>query len=193
MNDFLFEKVSIEGAYLIQSFISEDNRGNFVKNFEQDTFEKNNIIFNCTEDFITESTKYVIRGMHFQTYHPQKKLVSVLRGKVYDVIVDLRKESKTYKKWEGFYLSASNRMSLLIPRGCAHGFMALSEESTVCYKCDGKYDKKTDTGIIYNDYEIGIEWPICDNSRIVLSNRDKNLMSFREFEEKCSFELGEYE
>ena len=125
--------------------------------------------------------------MHFQLFHPQIKLVSVISGKVFDVIVDLRKESPTFGQWRGVYLSAENRSSLLVPRGCAHGFISLSDDSVVSYKCDGPYDKATDTGIRFDDPDIGVEWPVNDISSIVLGARDKKLMSFAEFKKNCEF------
>ena len=178
MSQFSFEKLDIEGSYIINSFFSEDNRGSFVKSFEKDVFKNFGIDFHCNEDFISHSTKNVIRGMHFQLNKPQIKIVGVILGKVFDVIVDLRKDSKTYGEWRGYYLSSQNRTSLLIPRGCAHGFISLSDDSIVSYKCDGKYDKDTDTGILYNDSDINIEWPINDLSKAIVSNRDKKLMTF---------------
>lgn len=187
MANFTFEPTDIEGAFIINSFFSQDNRGSFVKSFEKDIFARNGIPFHCNETFISSSEKYVIRGMHFQLYHPQIKLVGVLSGKVYDVIVDLRKESKTFGKWQGFYLSSENRTSLLIPRGCAHGFIALSDNSMVIYQCDGAYDKETDTGILYNDTDIGIEWPINDINQAILGARDRKQMSFDYFKNNCEF------
>ena len=187
MNNFLFEALDIEGAYIINSFFSEDNRGSFVKSFEKDIFAANGISFECNESFISTSDKFVIRGMHFQTYHPQIKLVGVLSGKVFDVIVDLRKESQTFGQWRGYYLSSENRTSLLIPRGCAHGFISLSNQSMVSYQCDGAYDKKSDTGILFNDPDIAVEWPINDLSKAILGARDMKLMSFSYFRENCSF------
>lgn len=188
MGSFSFEKMDIEGAYIVNSFFAEDNRGSFVKSFEKDIYEQNGIVFNCNEDFISHSTKNVIRGMHFQLYHPQTKLVGVITGKVFDVIVDLREDSNTFGQWRGVYLSSENRTSLLIPRGCAHGFISLSDNSIVSYKCDGTYDKKTDTGILFSDPEIGIEWPINNLSDAILGSRDKKLMSFGEFKKTCKFD-----
>lgn len=187
MTGFSFEALDIEGSYIINSFFSEDNRGSFVKSFEKNVFIENGIDFKCDESFISTSEKYVIRGMHFQLYHPQVKLVGVLYGKVFDVIVDLRKDSKTFGQWRGYYLSSENRTSLLIPRGCAHGFMSLSDNSMVSYHCHGSYDKNTDTGIIYNDPEIDVEWPVNDLSQAILGNRDKQLMTFSQFKENCEF------
>lgn len=187
MNGFEFKELDIKGSYVINSFFTEDNRGSFVKSFEKAIFAENGIEFQCNEDFISHSTKYVIRGMHFQLYHPQIKLVGVIFGKVFDVVVDLRKDSKTYGQWRGVYLSSENRSSLLVPRGCAHGFMALSDDSIVSYKCDGAYDKETDTGIAFNDPDINVEWPINDLSKAVLNARDKKHMTFRDFDRCCEF------
>lgn len=187
MDTFRFEELDIAGAYKIESYIYEDNRGNFIKSFEKEIFEQNGISFNCSEDFISKSSKNVIRGMHFQLYHPQIKIVSVIHGKVFDVIVDLRKESDTFGKWQGIYLSSENRNSLLIPRGCAHGFMSLSDESIVSYKCDGKYDKETDTGILYCDEEIAVEWPIRNLDDAIVGKRDLKQMTFAEFKANCEF------
>jgi len=187
MNNFSFEAIDIAGAYIINSFFSEDNRGSFVKNYEREIFKSNGIPFDCDETFISASDKYVIRGLHFQTYHPQDKLVGVLSGKVFDVIVDLRKESKTFGEWRGFYLSAENKSSLFIPKGCAHGFISLSDKSMVSYMCCGKYDKATDTGIRFDDPDIGVEWPINDMSQAIVGRRDMQLMSFAEFKENREF------
>ena len=188
MNNFAFERTFIDGVFTIQSFVYEDNRGNFVKYFEGDIFRENGIEFDDSEDFVTTSVRNVIRGMHFQLHHPQKKLISVIKGKVYDVVIDLRVESETFGKWGGWYLTQENRTSLFIPEGCAHGFLSLSDESMVSYKCAGRYDKDSDTGIIYNDPEIAIEWPVSSDANIIISGRDMSLMSFEEFRGKCSFE-----
>lgn len=188
MESFSFEPIRIPGAYIIHSFYVEDNRGSFVKSFEKDIFAEHGISFSCNEDFISHSTKNVIRGLHFQLYHPQTKIVGVISGKVFDVIVDLREESETYGQWEGVYLSDQNRTSLFIPRGCAHGFIALSDDSIVSYKCDGKYDKNTDTGVLYCDPEIGITWPINDLSKAIVGARDQKQMTFEVFRKNCKFQ-----
>lgn len=191
MSHFSFEKLDIEGAYIIKSFAAEDNRGSFVKNFEKDIFAENGIAFQCQEDFISHSARNVIRGMHFQLFHPQTKLVGVISGEVFDVLVDLREESKTFGQWKGICLSAENRLSLLIPGGCAHGFLSLRDDSIVSYKCEGRYDKNTDTGIVFSDPDIRIEWPEANGENWILSERDRHLMTFREFRQNCRFEYDE--
>ncbi len=186
-----FKELEIQGAYELTNNIFADDRGCFVKFFEKDIFKAHGINFSCNEDFISVSKKNVIRGMHFQLYHPQIKIVNVLHGKVFDVIVDLRKESKTFGKWYGTYLSAENCKALLIPRGCAHGFLSLEEKSIVSYKCDGPYDKSTDGGIVFNDREINIQWPTESENSLIISDRDRNLITFSEFSHKCTFKYAD--
>ena len=190
MAGFTFKELNISGVYVVTSSFSDDLRGILVKNFERDSFKETGLDFSCSETFISTSAKNVIRGLHFQTHAPQTKIVGVISGKVFDVVVDLRKDSPTYMKWEGLYLSRENRNSLIIPRGCAHGFLSLSEDSLVSYLCDGEYDKDTDTGIFFNDPDIGIEWPIMDISSAVVSKRDMGLMSFKVFDGKNPFTMG---
>ena len=174
------------GGYIIDVAFSDDNRGNFTKFFEEDAFKQSGIDFHCSETFVSCSDKNVVRGLHFQTCTPQAKLVSVISGKIYDVIVDLRKESSTYGQWRGFYLSSLNHKSLLVPRGFAHGFLSLCDGSTVMYQCDGDYDKGSDTGILFCDNDIAINWPV-EISTMTAGQRDRSLMTFREFDAKCKF------
>lgn len=181
MSSFSFTKLGLEGAYLIEYFSVGDNRGGFSKSFEKDIYKEAGIEFTLNETFISVSAKNVIRGLHFQTNNPQAKLVSVPKGKVYDVIVDLRPDSPTFKKWEGYELSGQNHRALYVPRGFAHGFASLEDGTLMMYQCDGAYDKETDTGIRFDDPDIGIEWPISDEVAI-LSDKDLKLKSLREYE-----------
>ncbi len=183
MARFEFKKLELEGAYLINNFFSEDNRGSFTKCFEKDIYENAGIKFELNETFLSVSAKDVIRGLHFQLRAPQAKLVCVVKGSVWDVIVDLRPKSSTYKKWVSVELSAGNHNALYVPRGFAHGFASFEDETTMLYQCDGSYDKETDTGIMFNDTEIGITWPI-DESAAIHSKRDMHLMSFDEYEKR---------
>lgn len=129
------------------------------------------------ETFASRSIKNVIRGLHFQLNAPQAKIVSVLNGRVWDVIVDLRKDSPTFKKWTAGELSADNHRAFYIPAGFAHGFASLEDDTIMLYQCEGKYDKETDTGIIYNDPEIGVDWPVSED-KAIHSDRDLKLQSF---------------
>ena len=119
--------------------------------------------------------------MHFQTNSPQAKLVSVPQGRIFDVIIDLRKDSETFGKWTSVELSSDNKRSLYVPHGFAHGFQSLEDNSIVLYECDGKYDKDSDTGIRFDDPDIGIEWMIDNNRDVICSERDKELMTFADY------------
>lgn len=182
MSSFSFTKLGLEGAYLIEYFSVGDNRGGFSKSFEKDIYKEAGLDFSLNETFISVSAKNVIRGLHFQTNHAQAKLVSVPKGKVYDVIVDLRPESPTFKKWEGYELSDQNHQALYVPRGFAHGFASLEDGTLMMYQCDGVYDKETDTGIRFDDPDIGIKWPV-EEGKDIHSQRDLQLMSFKDFVE----------
>lgn len=177
---FEFKKLDLDGAYLISNFYVGDNRGGFTKSFEKTTYKDVGIEFNLNETFASRSMKNVIRGLHFQRHRPQAKLVSVVEGAVWDVIVDLRPESLTFKQWKAFELSAENRLSLYIPRGFAHGFASLEDNTIMLYQCDGEYDLETDTGVIFNDPDIGIKWPI-DLEKSIHSSRDMSFGCLREY------------
>ncbi len=130
--------------------------------------------------FYTTSHKGVIRAIHFQREKQQAKLVRCVSGKVYDICVDLRKDSKTFGKWVGFYLTQENSESLLIPEGCGHGYLVL-EDSVVSYKCAEKFYGEFDDGIMWDDKDINIKWPLNEVDNIILSDKDKTLQTFEEF------------
>ena len=180
MANMVFRRLSMDGVYAIDNFFANDLRGSFMKIYEKDIFGNAGIDFSLYETFVSVNSKNVFRGLHFQINNPQKKLISVPKGKVWDVIVDLRLNSSTFKKWEGIELSDKNHRALYIPAGFAHGFVSLEDDTVMLYQCDGAYDKETDTGIIFNSTEIGIEWPI-DSNMFIMSEKDKNLMSFEEY------------
>ncbi len=190
MNEaFEFAKLKLEGSYLIKNFNFSDCRGGFEKLFERDAFLSRGIAFSADEVFISTSAKNVIRGLHFQLNQPQTKLVSVLCGRVLDVIVDLRPESMTFGKWLSAELSGQNHHALYIPQGFAHGFAALEDGTIMLYQCEGAYDKETDTGIRFDDPEIGIEWPVAKEAA-VCSARDMRLMSLEEYRKNPMKVLG---
>ncbi len=188
MPDFAFHNLDLKGAYLIENFYKGDTRGWFTKSFEKDIYEQAGICFTLSETFISNSSKNVIRGLHFQTDHPQSKLVSVLSGRVWDVIVDVRPDSPTLGQWRAHELSAENHKSFYIPSGFAHGFASLEDNTVMLYQCDGKYSKETDTGIIFNDPDIGIEWPVTEHAAIH-SERDLLLPTFREYIKALSADI----
>lgn len=146
---FEFCNTDFEGAYLIKPFCATDVRGAFIKDYSKEVFEANGLEHNLAEVFYTVSHKGVIRALHFQRVHEQAKLVRCIKGKVFDVIVDLRPDSPTFKKWQGFYLSEENMNELYVPEHFAHGYLVL-EPSVVSYKCGEKFYGEYDDGIMYN-------------------------------------------
>jgi len=184
MKQISFEQTAIEGLIRVQPFVIEDVRGYFVKDYSRELFKKNEIDYDLKEVFYTSSHKGVIRALHFQRVKQQPKLVRCVCGRVFDVIVDLRKDSLTFKKWLGFELSETNRTELLIPAGCAHGYLVL-EHSIVSYKCAEQFYSEYDDGILWDDSDIGVQWPLEEvDNQIILSEKDKNLQSFAEFVER---------
>ncbi len=180
-NNFEFEKTNIDGVYKIHPFFSEDIRGNFIKDYAAEIFESNGIEYNLKEVFYTNSHKGVIRALHFQRVKQQPKLVRCILGEVFDVVVDLRKNSRTFKQWLSFDLNQKNNYELLIPAGCAHGYLVI-KHSIVSYKCAEKFYSEFDDGIIWNDPDIAINWPLeIVQGKIILSEKDKNLQSFNNF------------
>jgi dTDP-4-dehydrorhamnose 3,5-epimerase len=178
---FEFQKTEIDGLIKIQPFYSDDIRGSFIKDYSKELFEQNEIEHNLREIFYTNSFKGVVRALHFQRERQQPKLVRCVYGKVFDVVVDLRKKSKTFKKYISFELDNKNNQEILIPSGCAHGYLVL-ENSIVSYKCSEKFYGEYDDGIMWNDPDIGIEWPLnLVNNEIILADKDKNLQSFKQF------------
>ena len=149
----------IEGLCVITPQVHGDNRGYFVETYNQRDMEEAGIDITFVQDNQSMSTKGVLRGLHFQKQYPQTKLVRVIKGRVYDVVVDLRKDSKTFGKWHGVELTAENNKQFLIPRGFAHGFLVLSDTAEFCYKCDDFYHPNDEGGLAWNDPEIGVEWP----------------------------------
>lgn len=180
---FDFCELDLKGAYLIKPFYAKDNRGGLIKDYNIDIFKNNGINYNLKEVFYTISKRGVIRAIHFQVVKEQAKLVRCIKGHVYDVIVDLRPDSPTYGQWRGFHLTGDNTSMLLVPEHFGHGYLVI-EDSIVSYKCAEVFYDEGDTGIIYNDLDIGIKWPyelIGGEENLIISEKDKNLMSFREY------------
>ena len=149
----------IDGLCVITPKRHGDSRGYFMETYNENDMKEAGFEFNFVQDNQSMSSKGVLRGMHYQINHPQTKLVRVIRGKVYDVVIDLRKESSTYGKWHGEILTEENSRQFLIPRGFAHGFLVLSDYAEFCYKCDDFYHPNDEGGIAWNDPEVGINWP----------------------------------
>lgn len=178
MGNFKFIPTKIDGIYIIEPQIFGDNRGYFMETYNEQDFRNFGLSINFVQDNQSASKKGVLRGLHFQKNHPQTKLVRVLTGEVFDVAVDLRKDSKTYGKWVGAVLSGENKKQFLIPRGFAHGFIVMSEYAEFAYKCDDFYHPEDEGGIIWNDPDINVDWP--NVGEILLSEKDKKNPTLRE-------------
>jgi dTDP-4-dehydrorhamnose 3,5-epimerase len=149
----------IEGLCVITPAIHGDNRGYFMETYKKKDFDEAGLVYDFIQDNQSKSKKGVLRGLHFQKTYPQATLVRCIEGEVFDVCVDLRKDSPTYGKWEAVVLSAEQGNQFMIPRGFAHGFLVLSETATFCYKCDELYHPEDEGGIMWNDPEVNIKWP----------------------------------
>lgn len=182
MPKFKKKSVLIGGLEIIEPTFFEDDRGYFAESYNKRDFEAIGIKKDFVQDNHSFSKKGVLRGLHFQTQHQQAKLVSVLRGVVFDVAVDLRTNSKTYGKYHGLLLSEENRLMFYIPEGFAHGFLVLSEIADFLYKVSDFYYPQFDTGVVWNDPEIAIEWPLeeYDIDEPILSQKDSNLPHLKE-------------
>ena len=175
---FTFHKTEIEGVYIIEPKVFGDDRGYFMETYKESDFFEAGLNYKFVQDNQSKSRKGVLRGLHYQLHHPQAKLVRVISGEVFDVAVDLRKDSPTYGKWVGVILSAENKKMFMIPRGFAHGFVVLSETAEFVYKCDELYHPEDEGGIMWNDPEVGIVWPYKEEP--LLSEKDKHHPSLKE-------------
>lgn len=162
----------IKHLVVIEPNVFGDERGYFYEAYNKNTFHELGLDYDFVQDNQSFSKKGVLRGLHFQKNYPQAKLVRVIEGEVFDVAVDLRKDSPTFGKWYGVVLSGANKKMFMIPRGFAHGFLVLSDTAIFSYKCDDFYHPNDEGGIIYNDPTIGVEWPKIDCD-IILSEKDK--------------------
>lgn len=178
MNKFKFTKTSIEGVFIIEPTVFMDDRGYFMESYHKKEFEKNGLNIDFVQDNQSKSTKGVLRGLHFQYNQPQGKLVRVIKGEVFDVAVDLRKDSPTYSKYESVILSEDNKKQFYIPPGFAHGFLVLSDEAEFTYKCTDFYNGSDEGGIVWNDPDISIEWPLNEDE-LILSEKDQKWKSLK--------------
>lgn len=171
--NFTFYETEIEGVIIVEPTAYGDSRGYFVETYQKENFIKGGIDVDFVQDNQSMSIKGVLRGLHFQKNFPQSKLVRCIKGEVYDVAVDLRKGSKTYGKYVGVLLSAENKKQFFIPKNFAHGFLVLSDEAEFAYKVDDFYHPNDEGGLMWNDPEVGIDWPISDGMEVILSEKDK--------------------
>lgn len=174
----------LKGLVLIEPDVFGDNRGFFLESYSKKKYQEIGIDCEFVQDNHSASTKGTLRGIHWQLNPGQAKLVRVTLGKVFDVVVDIRKNSPTFGQWESFCLSAENKRQLFVPIGFAHSFCVLSEKAEFQYKCDTYYSPKDERGFMWNDSTVNIKWPISDP---ILSQRDLNQPSFKDLKNEDLF------
>lgn len=185
--NFECKELDLKGAYLIKPFYAEDNRGCLIKDYNVEIFAKYGLNYDLKETFYTISKRGVIRAIHFQLVKQQPKLVRCISGHIYDAIVDLRLDSPTFGQWRGFHLTGENRDALLVPAFFGHGYLVI-EDSIVSYKCSEVFCNEGDSGIMYNDSNIGITWPmelIGGTDQLIISEKDKKLMSLEDYKKSA--------
>ncbi|NRT70216.1 dTDP-4-dehydrorhamnose 3,5-epimerase [Clostridium beijerinckii] len=182
MKNFNFNVTRIDGVYIIEPKTFGDRRGYFMETYNKEQFCEAGLNMIFVQDNESKSSKGVLRGLHFQKKHSQGKLVRVTKGEVFDVAVDLRTGSPTYGQWEGVILSDENKKQFYIPEGFAHGFLVLSDEAVFNYKCTDIYSPEYDGGVMWNDPEINIEWPLDLIKNVILSEKDKTHPNLKELD-----------
>ncbi|MBP5260574.1 MAG: dTDP-4-dehydrorhamnose 3,5-epimerase [Clostridiales bacterium] len=188
MGQIIVEKdiSGIEGLCVITPAVHGDARGYFTETYSLRDMQEAGFDITFVQDNQSGSSKGVLRGLHFQKEYPQTKLVRVISGEVFDVAVDLRPGSATYGKYHGEVLSSENHKQFLIPKGFAHGFLVLSDRAEFCYKCDDFYHPNDEGGLMWNDPDIGIEWPgvtgdMLDGQPLIMSDKDKKWPGIKEY------------
>ena len=181
MGKITVETCEIEGLKVITPTVFGDERGYFMETYNYNDFKEAGIPQVFVQDNQSASKRGVLRGLHFQKNFPQDKLVRVIRGKVFDVAVDLRKDSKTYGKWFGVVLSEDNKKQFFIPKNFAHGFLVLSDYAEFAYKCTDFYHPDDEGGLLYNDPDIGVEWPFEEGVELILSDKDQKWSGIKEY------------
>lgn len=174
MGNIKVTRHDIEGLATIEPQVHKDSRGYFMETYNQRDMKEAGLELNFVQDNQSMSVKGVLRGLHRQIKYPQGKLVRVIKGEVFDVAVDLREGSPTYGQWHGEILSAENMKQFYIPEGFAHGFLVLSDVAEFCYKVTDFFHPGDELGIMWNDPDIGIDWPIPEDVELIFSDKDKN-------------------
>ena len=170
----------LKGMKIIEPTVFGDDRGYFFESYNQNDMKEAGFDEVFVQDNQSMSKRGVLRGLHYQKQFPQDKLVRVIKGEVFDVGVDLRADSETYGKWFGVILSAENKKQLFLPKGFAHGFLVLSDEAEFCYKCTDFYHPGDEGGLMWNDPDIAVEWPLQEGVELIISEKDKNNLSFKD-------------
>ena len=173
------ELTGLDGVLLVKPTVFGDDRGFFIETYHADKFADNGLPSSFVQDNHSRSSKGILRGLHFQYPSWQGKLVRVVQGEIFDVAVDVRRESASFGQWYGTYISEENKHQLYVPEGFAHGFCVTSEFADVVYKCTSVYNPGEDFSLMWNDPEIGIEWPVKDP---VLSEKDQNAMALADLD-----------
>jgi dTDP-4-dehydrorhamnose 3,5-epimerase len=185
MGKFKKIQTDIEGLYIVEPTVFGDDRGFFMETWNKKDFLEIGLDLEFVQDNHSKSKKGVLRGLHFQRKNSQGKLVRCIKGKVYDVAVDLRSNSKTFGKYYGIELTEENKLMFYIPEGFAHGYLALTEEVEFLYKATNYYSPEYESGIIWNDEDINVEWPLkkygIKEEDLILSEKDKKLQTFRQY------------
>lgn len=182
-----FEKIetNIEGLYVIKPTVFGDQRGFFMESWNKREFESIGIRCDFVQDNHSKSRRGVLRGLHFQFRNVQAKLIRCIRGRILDVAVDLRRNSPTFGKHFAIELSEENKLMLFIPKYFAHGFLVVSDEAEVIYKADDYYDPQSDSGIIWNDEDLAIDWQLekygLNENDLIISEKDRKQRTFKEF------------
>jgi dTDP-4-dehydrorhamnose 3,5-epimerase len=182
MNNFEIIKTPIKDLVIIQPKVFGDERGFFLETYNKQSFQEHGLTMEFVQDNHSKSKKGVLRGLHFQTKFTQGKLVRAVKGSVYDVAVDLRKSSKTYGKWYGVLLTEQNKTMFYIPEGFAHGFLALEDDTEFMYKCTDLYSPEYDSGLLWNDETINIDWRLEEfgikKEELTISDKDQKQAKF---------------
>ena len=168
-----FIKTSIPEVIVVEPQVFGDHRGFFLETWEKNKFKESGIDSDFVQDNHSKSSQGTLRGLHYQIQHPQGKLIRVIQGEIYDVAVDIRKNSSTFGQWSGEYLTAENKKILWIPPGFAHGFYVITTTAEVCYKCTDYYFPQHERSILWNDPELAIDWPLINNEQPTLSRKDR--------------------
>ncbi len=183
---FIFKELSIPEVVLIEPIVFRDSRGFFMETYKYSDFARMDVKEYFVQDNYSKSSKGILRGLHFQKNpNAQGKLVQCLKGKIFDVAVDIRKGSPTFGQWVSTELDEENNLILYVPSGFAHGFVVLSEIANVIYKCTREYSPEDDRGIIWNDPDINIQWPVNDP---VLSEKDKKHPALKDADNNFEYE-----
>ena len=182
MNNFTVKTTPIKDLVIIETKVFGDSRGFFMETYNQKSFEGLGLKMKFVQDNHSKSKKGVLRGLHFQTRNTQGKLVRVIRGRVFDVAVDLRKESETYGQWYGIELSAENKLMFYVPEGFAHGFLTLDDDTEFVYRCTDLYSPEYDSGILWNDETLNIDWKFeefgINREELTISEKDRKQQKF---------------